>query len=233
MSGRGHPRPIAHHGRPEGNGMHVIGICGSPRRGGNSELLLDKALKGAASGGATTEKIAIAEIRMSPCIACGGCDTTGECVLEDGMRPLYDRIMRADAVIVSSPIHFGSVTAQLKALIDRFQCVWVTRHILKRAVRDGKAARGVFLCTAASDRQAFFDNARMVVKNFFAVLDIEYCGELFCTFLERKGEIASRSSALAEAYRIGKRIARIHAHPPDDGRGAAGGGVRVARKRKY
>ncbi|HHU30493.1 MAG TPA: flavodoxin family protein [Firmicutes bacterium] len=108
--------------------MLVLGISGSPRRNGNTEILLDEALKSAGEAGADTEKVILQKMKFSPCIACGSCDNTGICVLKDDMQELYEKIIAADALIVSTPIYFYNVSACLKAAIDRAQALWARRY---------------------------------------------------------------------------------------------------------
>jgi len=71
----------------------VLGIAGSPRRGGNSDLLLDRALTGAAEAGANVERIVVARLRIAPCIACDGCWTAGRCVVQDEFQDVYEKLI--------------------------------------------------------------------------------------------------------------------------------------------
>src|SRR3989338_242360 len=128
--------------------MNVLGISSSPRKGGNSDVLLDEALAGASSAGATVAKIVLNDLTFRPCQECGGCDTTGICVVRDDMGGVYEKFAEADIVILASPIFFGSLSAQLKMMIDRFQCAWVKKYLLKKRVtKPGKRKKkGIFLC---------------------------------------------------------------------------------------
>ena len=99
--------------------MKVLGIVGSPRRGGNTEILIEEVLKTARETGCGTESFLMSERRVAPCDACGGCVQTGACVVEAGMQELYAMMERADGVVFGSPVYFGSVSAQLKAVMDR------------------------------------------------------------------------------------------------------------------
>ena len=186
--------------------MRVIGISASPKRGGNTEALLDRALAGASSKGAVAEKIIINDLRFKPCQECGGCQATGICVIRDDMQAVYEKLSNADVVIVASPIFFGSVTAQLKAMIDRYQCSWVAKYVLKRRPPAARKRRGAFLCASGSRKKEFFENAREIVKIFFATLDIEYARELFCPGVEGKAEILANKKALDEAYVLGREL---------------------------
>jgi multimeric flavodoxin WrbA len=121
------------------------------------------------------------------------------------MRGLYGKIAGADAVIVASPVYFGTVTAQLKAMIDRFHAVWIAKRRSRAAGRRTAGRRkGYFLCAAGAPERKCFAAARSVVKNFFATADIEYSGGLFCGGLDSAGSIADYAKAMDKAFLIGK-----------------------------
>ncbi|MBU0895614.1 MAG: flavodoxin family protein [Candidatus Omnitrophica bacterium] len=188
--------------------MKVVGISGSPRRSGNSEILLDRALEGAMSTGADVEKIVLNELDIRSCQECGGCDKAGVCVIADGMGHLYKTLDKADAIIVSSPVFFASLSAQTKMMIDRFQCEWMAKYMLKKAMRK-KRRKGLFICVAGSHRNDHFDNARSVIKAFFATLDIEYCSELFCGGIEKMRDVDNEEKALNKAYALGMKLVKL------------------------
>ena len=85
-------------------GLKVLGLFGSPRKGGNTDLLLDEALNGAAAEGATVEGIHLSDCRITPCVGCLGCFRDGACVIADEMQQLYPRLLEADIIILASPI---------------------------------------------------------------------------------------------------------------------------------
>jgi len=97
----------------------VIGISGSPRKGGNTEFLLSEALGVARERGFQTERILCSELNVRFCKDCGSCAKGKPCPEEDDMPSVLDVLERADGVIVASPVYFGSVTGQLKAVFDR------------------------------------------------------------------------------------------------------------------
>ena len=185
--------------------MNVLGINGSPRVGGNTDILLDKALEGARSRGAKTEKIILNNLKFSPCQECSELLDDGPCIIEDDMRPLYKKIKEADAVILASPIFFGSLSAQTKMMIDRFQCVWRAKYILKKDMFK-KKRMGAFVSVEASAREDFFDNARSIVKNVFAAIDVDYKEELLCPGIDEKAGILKHPDALKKAFELGKRM---------------------------
>jgi len=98
---------------------NVLAISGSPRRGGNTDTLLDATLEVIASHGIATELVSLAGTTIKTCNACMGCVGTDRCVLEDDFDPLYRKMVDADGIIVGSPVYFGSATGEMTAFLDR------------------------------------------------------------------------------------------------------------------
>jgi multimeric flavodoxin WrbA len=99
--------------------VRLLGIVCSPRKGGNTEILVKEALKPAEEAGWETELFLMSEKQVAPCNACESCFKTGSCVIDDDMQELYQMLEKADAVIIGSPVYFGNVSAQAKAVMDR------------------------------------------------------------------------------------------------------------------
>src|SRR3989338_7150204 len=188
--------------------MNILGISGSPRKGGNTDTLLDKALEGVKSAGGIVEKIILNDLNFKPCQECGGCDETGICVVQDDMQDVYKKLQDADAVIIASPIFFGSLSAQVKMMIDRLQCLWVSKYVLKKVLRSKKRRKGIFLCVGGADKKGFFENANSIIRVFFATLDIEYSGELFYGGLDKKMAIMEKEGALKKAFDLGRSLVK-------------------------
>lgn len=188
--------------------MKVLGIYGSPRRKGNSEILLDKALEGAQSVGADITKIYARNLKMVGCLECGGCDETGKCVVKDDMQGVYPLLESADAIILSTPIFFYSVTSQAKALIDRCQAPWRKRMLTKskeqRKTYD--SGKGYLIAVAATSGEKIFDSTNLVAKYFYDALDMSYEGGLFVRKIDKKGAIMEHPEFLKEAYELGVSI---------------------------
>ncbi len=185
--------------------MKVLGINGSPRPKGNCDLLLEKALEGAAAAGAETEKLFLNKLSFRGCQECPDARTDGNCKIEDDMQSVFPKVFAADVIIVASPIFFGSVSSQTKAMIDRFQCYWMGTY-MHHSVEQLMRKKGAFLSTQGNEKDEFFLNAKGVVKNFFATVNTEYAEELFCKKVDGKGAILGRQDCLDEAYRIGKKL---------------------------
>ena len=187
--------------------MKLLGISGSPRIGGNTDTLLDRTLEGARSEGANVEKVALSNLTFSPCQECENLRDDGNCIIEDDMHLIYEKIKGADGVVLASPIFFGSLSAQTKMMVDRFQCAWRAKSILKKELFKKKKI-GAFISAAASDKKDFFDNARMIVKNLFATIKVDYKGELFCPGVEKKRDVLNHPDCLEKAYKLGQRIGK-------------------------
>lgn len=182
-----------------------LGINGSPRIGGNTDILLDKILEGAKSGDAQVEKIILNTLKFSPCQECEDMRDDGICRIQDDFQSLYKKIEDADVIILASPIFFGSLSSQTKMMIDRFQCAWRAKYILKKEVFPRKK-KGIFVSVEASDRKDFFDNARSIVRNFFAVINAKYTGELLCPGIDEKGAVLKYPDILKKAFELGRRL---------------------------
>lgn len=99
--------------------MKILGISGSPKVGQNNDTLIENVLEIAEKRGFETDKVLISASSIAPCIACGVCGKGEKCPIDDDMQAVYDKLAEADGIIVSSPVYFGTMTAQLKALFDR------------------------------------------------------------------------------------------------------------------
>jgi multimeric flavodoxin WrbA len=99
--------------------MKAVGVVGSPRKGGNTEILTAHCLKAMAEEGLDTELVRLAGLKISGCTACGYCFENEGCSIEDDLQPIYEKMAAADALIVASPVYFGSATALVKGLLER------------------------------------------------------------------------------------------------------------------
>ena len=185
--------------------MKVLGIYGSPRKGGNSDQLLDKALEGARSTGAEIATVYARKLKMSGCIECGGCDKTGTCVVKDDMQLVYPLMEEADVIILASPIFFYGLTSQVKAIIDRTQAMW-SKRILEKTPEERKTydkGKGYLIAVAATKGKNLFDGVQMVAKYFFDALDMSYEGGLFLRGLEKRKAVLGDPETLQQAFDLG------------------------------
>ena len=188
--------------------VRVLGLFGSPRRGGNTEILLEEVLRGAEKEGAKVERLYLSDFTITPCKECHGCDETGNCIILDDMEKIYPKLLEADVVILASPIFFYGVTAWTKALIDRSQALWVRKYLLKKPSlgKEGKKRKGFFISLGATKGQKVFEGSILTVKYFFDVLNADYAGDLLFRGVEAKGDILKHPEALQQAFEAGRRL---------------------------
>ena len=186
--------------------MKVLALMGSPRIGGNTDLLTEAALRGAASRGAATEKVIVCKLNVAGCTECYGCLEAGHCTIRDDMDTLYEKFQAADAVLVAAPIFFYSPPSQLKAVIDRAQASYVRKYVLKQDVDRG-GRRGGFIGVGATSGTRLFDGTRLMMRYFFDAIGVKYGEELLIRGVDKKGEIKNHPTALDEAYALGEKLA--------------------------
>ena len=195
--------------------MDILAFLGSPRKKGNSEILTEAVLEGVKQAGGSPEIIRLCDLKISPCISCGGCDKTGMCVVEDDMTPLYDKIITIDKIIVASPIFFYGITAQTKAFIDRTQALWNRKRLLQKKGEwiENPERRGFFISVAATRGARIFEGAVLTMKYGFDAMGINYGGDFLVTGPDRRGDMKKYVQKLAEAREAGKNfISGLDAH---------------------
>lgn len=186
--------------------LKVLGLAGSPRRGGNTETLLDQALAGARSRGAQITKIVVNDLVIRGCQHCDGCIGTGICVIEDDIQFLHRQFREVDRLILSSPLFFLGLPSQIKAVIDRCQALWVEKYLLKirhQFASDGSRRRGLFICVGGMRKPNLFQGSIATVKAFFASCDIEYGDEQLIEKVDEINAIEKHPSAKVDAFRMG------------------------------
>ena len=188
--------------------IEILCVYGSPRKGGNTDLLLDAFAQGAAEAGGTVRKVHLRELKFSPCIELYRCRKEGKCGLTDDMTPLYSMLGSALGVAIASPVMFYTVSAFTKAFMDRCQSLWCVKYILKRPVFPERPlpARGVLLSVGGSAGQKLFDGIKMTFKYFLDAIDGEPWGEVLVRNADNLNDIKKQPEALEEAKSLGARL---------------------------
>ena len=188
--------------------IQVLGIFGSPRRGGNTDLLLAEALKGATGEGGRVEGIHLCDFRITPCRECLSCFHDGACVIADDMRKIYSLLLDADIVIFASPIFFYGITGWAKAMVDRCQALWARKYVLHDSSlgKEGKKRRGFFISVGGTKGPRMFEGAVLTVKYFFDAFNADYTGELLFRQVDACGDILKNPEALPQAFAAGQKL---------------------------
>jgi len=175
----------------------VLILSGSPRKGGNSDSLCEQFAKGAQEAGHKVEKIWIQGKKIAPCLACYYCkDHNGECAIRDDMKEVLDKMMAADVLVLSSPVYFYSISAQLKSVIDRTVARWL----------EFKNKEFYYIMTAAEDSDTVMDCTLECMRGFAECLEgsVEK-GIIYGKGVYKKGEIIGHT-AMQEAFEMGKNV---------------------------
>jgi multimeric flavodoxin WrbA len=183
--------------------MKVLGIVCSPRKGGNTEILVREALEGVREAGGDPELILVAGKEIAPCDACGGCTKDGQCIVEDDMQDIYEKMEGAEGIILGTPVYFLNVSAQAKAVMDR------TYGFLRVGKLKGKVAAAIIAVRRVGAGQVlslmypFFAAHRMIIAGGGIGYGREK-GEV------REGPGGSHGvTALQEARAVGKNVVRM------------------------
>ena len=182
--------------------MKTIGIIGSPRKNGNTELLTAHTLKAIAEEGQDTELIRLAGLEIKPCNACMLCQEGEQCPLEDDLFPIYLKMKQADGIILASPVYFGSATAIIKALIERTG--YISRH-------NGDPFRGKVGGPLVVARRAGKNFTFAQLTLWFQILGFVIPGSTYWSVAigREKGEVADDEEGLETAWNFGKNIAYL------------------------
>jgi multimeric flavodoxin WrbA len=173
--------------------MKILALIGSPRRKGNTDLLVDAALAEAKKHGHTEEKLYLYDFEIKPCVDCRACKS-GDlvCMLRDDMPKIYKAIDFADALILSTPIYWYGPTAKMKLLIDRLRPYVANRKLEgKKTYLIAPSEEGPSACGPLVDS----------LKMSYKYLGLVYGGEALITANE-KGEVAGKPEEIEKARRL-------------------------------
>ncbi len=187
--------------------MKIIAFNGSPRPGGNTEVLLAEALKPLSAAGHDVSVFSLNSMGFKPCQDCGGCVKTGICIYDDAMTGIYTAIREADRIVLASPIFFYSLSAQTKAMVDRCQSFWCEKYLLKKTIPAGPQGRkGLLLLVGGMKKEGGKQCAEAAAKGFFRTVSVPEHETLFFGGVDAKGDIQKHPTALKDAYDAGKRL---------------------------
>jgi multimeric flavodoxin WrbA len=178
--------------------MKLLGICCSPSKHGNTESLMEEAMKGALSEGAETEIYGVANKNIQPCQGCWSCRETGQCKIKDDMQELYVKMLTADGLIFGSPIYFYGMTAQAKAIIDRSMAFSTPAKSLANKVGGVIVTAGSFgMADAVKDFYFYMVTRQIIPANYVAA------------YPERGNGVKAMEKCLRAAYDMGRQMVKI------------------------
>ncbi len=188
--------------------MRILAIHGSPRRQGNSSLLLEQAIQGARTHGAIVEEVFLRDLTISPCLEIYGCRKSGRCVIDDDFQGLYDSIDSCDGIIIATPIFFYTVSAHVKILMDRCQSFWVRKNMMENRSFSGppRPKKGLVIAVGATRGKRLFDGALLTFRYFFDALDVEPWRNCLFRGLDFIGDVNKHPASLEQAFQAGEEL---------------------------
>jgi len=179
--------------------LRVLGISGSPRENGNTEIMVKEALEGARQSGAEVEFVGLAGKSLCGCEACAECGKGGKCIIDDDMQSLYPKLVAADVIILGSPVYFGMITAQTKALVDRTYFLAKTGRKLENKV-------GAVITVGGRSGHEF---SAAYLMDFMTLQGLVLPGRAFAQSFSRElGAVAKEEKALRDARSLGERAVK-------------------------
>jgi len=193
------------------NHKRVLGIVGSPRRGGNTDILVDEVLAGAAEAGALTEKVMLSKLEIGPCRGCDACGKTGTCVQQDDMPALLEQMAHSDVWVFGTPVYYWGPTAQFKAFVDRW---YSTEHQATKIAefKDKRVVLAVPLGGTVHDAR----HTVGTIEDALAYKKSELFATIVASDVEKKGAVRDHPDVLAAARRAGRETvekSQLHSLP--------------------
>jgi multimeric flavodoxin WrbA len=180
----------------------ILGVVGSPRKNGNTHILVSKILDGASEKGATVETIFLDDLEIRECDGCHACWKGKECAKKDDMNDIYPRIIESDVIIFGTPVYWYGPTALMKLFIDRFVYFNCPEN---RAKTRGKAA--VIAVPFEEEDPDTIALLELFFEKCFLYLEMDFVGKIIAPGVGWKGEILEKEDLLEDAYKLGMRLA--------------------------
>ena len=186
--------------------VKILGIIGSPRKGGNTEIVVNETLNAAKQVGTEVEALHLVEKDIRPCDGCLSCAKTGSCRIDDDFMDVFEKMAQVDAIIIASPSYFESVTPQVKSLIDR--AGYYNINALDRSAFTGKVgaaiavARRTGLATVWKQIILFILSQRMIVPGIAGFPN---------AIAQKRGDVIMDIEGMEKARELGRTVAILAA----------------------
>ncbi len=178
------------------NAQRVLGIVGSPRRGGNTEILVDEVLRGAEEAGAQIAKVILSELDIRPCRGCDACKKAGKCTQQDDMHALLEQMEHSQVWVLGTPVYWWGPTAQIKAFLDRWY------GVQGRTMFEGR--RTILVIPLGDTYEGTARHTVGMFKDTLDYLDIAHFATVIATGVLERGAVREHPDVLTAAYQAGR-----------------------------
>ncbi len=180
--------------------MKILGISTSPRKTGNTAVMVEEVLKGAGQEGAETELFSVSGKKFQPCDGCYSCAGKGLCHIEDDMQQVYEKMIEADGILFGVPVYYYSMNAHAKIIMDRTFCLNTPQTTLTNKVGGVVGIAGsIGIIDILKDFYFFFAVRQMLPANFVAA------------YATNKGDITQREPGMKAAGNLGRQMVQLAA----------------------
>ena len=190
--------------------MKILGIVCSPRKGSNTEILVNEALASAKDLGAEVELVTVVGKNIAPCDGCESCTKTGKCRIDDDMQDIYNKLLQSDGIIFGSPVYYWNVSAQAKTIIDRTFLFKRRRELRNKVAGAVVVLRSSGATFALSAFNNFFNLQRMIPSKSMGPRTEEELayelGHAVIAHADKRGDVRKNKQAMIEAQALGKAI---------------------------
>jgi len=180
-----------------GESKKVLGIQGSPRKNGNTDILMDILLAEISKSQIEVDKVNLYDLDIAPCRACDSCKKTGQCIQEDDMLQLTKKMEESAIWIFGTPVYWWSVTAQMKSFIDRW-------YGLDREIFKGKEA--IIVIPLESTHLSTAQHVVGMFEDIFDYVNMNLMDRIIATGVNKRGEIRERPEYIQAAHSVGEKI---------------------------
>jgi len=193
--------------------MKITGFVGSPCKNGNVELLVSQVLEGAATQGLETRKIYLNNLEIRPCQSCGIDPHPKRCLLDDDMSQIYGALETSDVIVLGSPVYFDTVSAQVKLMIDRSNCLMP--YVRKNDGTYGferrlnKRKKGVFVAVSGTDQD--YKAILATIKGFFNWTNTTLAEIIYYAHDDNKlGSVKNDQAKMKQAFELGIKVSKCN-----------------------
>jgi putative NADPH-quinone reductase len=187
----------------------IIGLLGSPLSEGNTALLLNEALRGAADAGCTVEKIEVAALDFQSCMEMMFCREHDTCIMDDDMQGMYQKFREMDGLIIATPVMTMGIPGTLKSFMDRFQVFFMAKYVRNKPLVSAdqrKRRRSFVICISGMNIPEVFVGVKLTLRAFLDIIDCPARDELFISDMDTIRDIRTRPDLLGAAYARGKAL---------------------------
>ena len=175
----------------------VLGIVSSPRRGGNTDTLVEEVLAGAKAAGVQTEKIMLSDLDIRPCKGCWACSKQEKCIQDDDLSQVAEKLIEAQTWVIGTPIYWWGPSAQLKAFIDR----WVS---LRQQAFTEKTL--ILVIPMGGGSESYARHTTGMFRDIASYLGINLHEIILAPGVSKKGEVRQDKQLMEKAHQVGNQI---------------------------